>query len=392
MKISKKQMIIVILAATVAAAVLTLFILIGRYQRSRVDLGKYITVTFTGANTVGKAKTNIDVDGVYTAICEATGKKQNEADSLNAAIASLSDGTADLAYGIEANLDKADGLSNDDTVVARITYNNEEAKSCGVRFYDTEVKFTVSGLKNLTQIDPFADIELKYSGYAPKAKVQIENNTTNTLLKSAVYKADKTDSIDIGDVITITINVDEAKAEEQGYTLTSVSKEYTVGTLDKYVTSISEISDDTLAAMKKETSDIVEAYIAGNYSKTTQTSDLQYVGTYLQILKDWKQPSYGLEGNWIYIVFSATINSTENAFSQQTVYYPVRFSQLVQLSTGTQLYGSASEIQGTTFLSDKGFVYTDGYTDGKDMFKECIVAEKDNYTYEMTDGLKTFGE
>ena len=173
-----------------------------------------------------------------------------------------------------------------------------------------------------------------------------------------------------------------------GYKFTQTSKEYTVSGVDSYVTSAADISADNLDSMKNEATDALDAYFANNNSYIGN-SGFSYEGSYYLVAKN--SDTWG-DTNVLYLVFSTTVTSAENAFEPTVVYFPVKYTNIMALSDGSQSFNTYGDIEGYTDLEyDDGWYNVEGYTDGAQMFNDLVVTQKVDYTYEVTDNLTQFG-
>lgn len=123
----------------------------------------------------------------------------------------------------------------------------------------------------------------------------------------------------------------------------------------------------------------------------TVMDNLTVAGEYLLLLKN-PGTDYG-NNNKYFVVCSADISNS--AFEPATVYYPVEFDGIVSFSNGESIISKAQGIQGSSYFveQDPNWNYgTDGYIDGAQMFAEIVTTNRGNYTYEVSDSLKQFGE
>ena len=91
------------------------------------------------------------------------------------------------------------------------------------------------------------------------------------------------------------------------------------------------------------------------------------------------------------MVFSATVSNKDKKFATTTVYFPVEYSGLVSLPDGTYMLTSVGGIKGS-FTFPSSYYSTKGYMDGAKMFSDLVTANRENYTYVVSEGLKQFGE
>lgn len=93
----------------------------------------------------------------------------------------------------------------------------------------------------LKEVNPFKGLQVEITGVAPYAKVQ---SVKGTAVRNAQFKADKTEGLSNGDVITITVD------DMYGYSWTETSYQYTVSGLDTLVVSPSEIPQDDVETIQ----------------------------------------------------------------------------------------------------------------------------------------------
>ncbi len=158
---------------------------------------------------------------------------------------------------------------------------------------------------------------------------------------------------------------------------------------DGILTGLSDISDEYRESMKADGLEVLNAYIAENYAESSHANDIAVAGEYLLLAKNPGKNE--LANNRYIIVYSATVSSDENNFSTTTVYFPIQYKGIVKLPDGEYLYMGNDGVQGYTSLPDSWY-YTHGYVDGEKMFADLVTANRTDYTYEMTEGLKQFGE
>lgn len=155
------------------------------------------------------------------------------------------------------------------------------------------------------------------------------------------------------------------------------------------ISTMSDIRPEDLQALTNLATDEITTYITNYYSDTSYASERTFVGQYLLTAKS--QGSDYRDNNRLILVFSATVSSSAGRFDTTTVYFPVQFEGLINLPGEEFMYVEGGEIQGSTRFPNSSS-YTDGYLDGREMFKELVTANLDSYSYEVSDGLKVFGE
>lgn len=133
----------------------------------------------------------------------------------------------------------------------------------------------------------------------------------------------------------------------------------------------------------------IQEYIASYYAEDSQVVDLKAVGEYFLLAKT---PGNDLMRNNRYIVVcSATVSNSNGKFDTETVYFPVEYDGLVKLPGDNYMYTYVSGILGSSDFPNSWYS-TRGYISGTEMYSKIISSNRDNYKYEVSDSLKTFGE
>lgn len=254
----------IVLAALLVAIVCT-FTACGGVS---VDLMEFVDVSFTGVDGNGNAACNMDGVALEKALVGDTdgqisaeeGKKLLE--------------IVPFEFSINYKLDKSSGLSNGDKVTVSVSYNEEAAKELKIKVKGSSKTFTVEGLKDPIPVDPFDPsvfntdngVSVKIEGISPVASVSLSNNCNSSLDQSRVkYSVDKTWEVCNGDVLTITAELSKADMDE-GYFLTSTETTITVSGLNSYITDISMLKAQDVAALQQK---------AQEQFKNTARSNLQ---------------------------------------------------------------------------------------------------------------------
>lgn len=395
--VNKKKLGIIIGAVVAVLLVFVIVFAIVRNVKRTINVNEYISVEFTGYDTVGQAEVKFDVDGFDAAVMKAQGKKiKNNPDDYtwNDLVDLMSWEDYALADSIETELDKSENLSNGDKVTVTITYDESAAKDAGVKLKVSEQSFTVDGLGKLQDVDPFEKLEVSYEGVAPSVSVVWENNASGDYLPYVNFEIeDAKDNYDLGDSFTLKVVDDYVEnAKFYGYHFTETEKTYTIDAVDQYVTSIADLGEDDLAQLKKDAEKVINDECIADYADDVSVKGPKYVGEYLL---NAKQEMWGSQ-NYLFIVYSATISSADNSFKKTTVYYPVRFEEVITKANGIISYESNDSVTGYSSLldADGGYTWysTYGYTDGEDMYNSIVVDNSDYYDYEVSEKLQKFGK
>ena len=388
-----KQLWALLIAVIAVVVVAIVALVVVKNQKKKVNINDYISVEYNGYETAGTAYVDFDETGFSEAVIKAQGKKLKNVKSLDDLDWSdltdlMGSSNWDLIDSITFDVKPDSDLSNGDVVTVTASWNEDYEKKAGVKILSKEQEFTVEGLEEVKEVDPFEDIEVTFSGTPPYVYPDWTNNSDDDYLRYLWFNFEDYDSLDVGDTVTLTVDESEENALANGYKFTQTSKEYTVSGVDSYVTSAADISADNLDSMKNEATDALDAYFANNNSYIGN-SGFSYEGSYYLVAKN--SDTWG-DTNVLYLVFSTTVTSAENAFEPTVVYFPVKYTNIMALSDGSQNFNTYGDIEGYTDLEyDDGWDNVEGYTDGAQMFNDLVVTQKVDYTYEVTDNLTQFG-
>ncbi|WP_158561493.1 MULTISPECIES: zinc ribbon domain-containing protein [unclassified Roseburia] len=388
-----KQLWALLIAVIAVVVVAIVALVVVKNQKKKVNINDYISVEYNGYETAGTAYVDFDETGFSEAVIKAQGKKLKNVKSLDDLDWSdltdlMGSSNWDLIDSITFDVKPDSDLSNGDVVTVTASWNEDYEKKAGVKILSKEQEFTVEGLEEVKEVDPFEDIEVTFSGTPPYVYPDWTNNSDDDYLRYLWFNFEDYDSLDVGDTVTLTVDESEENALANGYKFTQTSKEYTVSGVDSYVTSAADISADNLDSMKNEATDALDAYFANNNSYIGN-SGFSYEGSYYLVAKN--SDTWG-DTNVLYLVFSTTVTSAESAFEPTVVYFPVKYTNIMALSDGSQSFNTYGDIEGYTDLEyDDGWYNVDGYTDGAQMFNDLVVTQKVDYTYEVTDNLTQFG-
>lgn len=379
-KLNKK---IIIPVAIVIVAVIAIFA-ISTQIKKRVNLNQYISVEYSGYNTVGRARYKIDKEGLAKAILKAQGKKNSQI---------LTDSSAsDTVYStvrecLEISLDKSDNLSNGDTVKLKIKCNDYANSLLGIKLIYKDKDYKVENLDEARKVNVFDDISVSFSGTSPNAKATIENNSSDSYLSGLNFKLSKSSGIKTGDKITVTVSYNEEDALSNGYILTETSKEYTCDKLDAYISKVDELSSGQQEELKKAAKDKIEAYCA---KSNISPANLNYAGAYTLVSKSYNY--YG-NSNQVYVIYSVDITAKKGYSGTdtvtQSVYMAVNINNVLLKSNGSFSYNSSMSLSGRTVI---GNTSVSCYANGEELYRSLITKQKDTYTYSVSGGIKQFGE
>lgn len=360
---STKKYLPVIIGAAAAAFIAFICIIvfaITSLGKTTVDMSKYYEISIKGFNGYAKASISETIDP-YTAL-KAEGKIKSE-NSLDSALSSTLNAYAFFA-DIDGKLSKTQNISNGDTIKLTFTYNKELAKKLKFKVKNTTIKLKVSGLEEGKKIDPFADLELTFTGVSPNGKVTVNNNNGDDFIRRINYSVDKKSKLKNGDTIVVTASYNEDYAIENGYIVTATTKEYQVSGLPYYLDDKATISAENKTAFEKEFKDRIDAILASRaesiyneFGDSVYGGETPTVGTpqlvkgYLLSMKN--TDNYYSTYNKLVIVYKVDITEQPGKYSynlekfgKRTGYVAVEFTNAGISSEGILLNSSTSVYSG----------------------------------------------
>ncbi|WP_026835538.1 hypothetical protein [Eubacterium xylanophilum] len=379
----KSKKAIIIGAAAVAFVILLTVIILVVTHKKTINLQDYTKVTFEGYDGYGKAKLDFDNSKFNVDVANAVGININsdaKLDNISSLVSNIEElGKYEKAVSsVSKKLDKTEGLKNGDVVTVSFTYNNDIAGDYKIKYKGEPMTFTVSGLNEVKEVDPFANLKVEFTGISPNVSVKTENSATEDALKTISFDIEKRYGLKLGDKFTIKANASEQFTEQYGIKLSSTEKEYTVDKVDAYITKADDIKGTkALEDMKKQAKDSIKSYLATN-KKDFKASGLSYAGFYFLSAKN--DSSWGNK-NLVYIIYSATVKAKKpNKFKTSKVYFPLEFRDVLKYADGT-LYVKldSTNILGSTGLTYGWFGNVNGYRKTSDMKNDLAISKKSNY-------------
>lgn len=406
---------LVLAGGAVILVILLLVLLLG--GKTKIDLNKYLTVQFSGYDTYGEASWDFDTEAFkedYEGKIKLTGSAKKELKSYGLDSSEIEDYAVEifLEACVSGKFDKSEKLTNGDEIT--FTWNCDEEEigevfKCKVKHADKS--YTVSGLEEIETVDPFEDIDVVFSGIAPRGTVSITNNSTDEMVSTLSYFADPNGDLSNGDVITVRASYNmnlpkeefiEYCIEQYGKAPSITEKEYTVEGLGSYVSTVSEIPEDTMDKMKSQTEDQIQAYAAQSWKEGQKLDKVTYIGSYFLQRKDTGDVIWigNTEDNAIYMVYRIDVcefNEEKEAEQYFSYYYTCTFYDLIMMPDGTcsvdlSDYRTCSNkferkvpwpVEGWS-AGGYGTYYYFGFEDIDSMFNKIVTSNLDDYTYEST--------
>lgn len=371
--LSKNALIgIIAAAAVVVVGIIAAVFFLNR--TTEINLSKYVKINYEGYDTLGKAELEFDEDAMFD-------EYKSKLDTLDA----YSLVTRNLDY----KLDKDEELSNGDKVKVVFKFNNDAVKKLGIKFTSENKEYTVSGLKEVKEVDPFADIKLDVTGVSPRLSVKVINNSEDEVVKDIYFSANDSYGLKKGDTVTVSFsNDDDYYLEHYGYKFTSTSKDFKLDKVNEYVSKFADISEKAMEKYKKQVKSVVKAYLVRNKSYY-KSSDLNFEGCYFLHKKDDYNDGYGTQ-NKLYIVFSTTLSKKKGSyykFKPTKAYFTSKLSDIIKNADGSmEVEYKSTWTEGSTSI--KNGPYISGYTKVSDMKDDLVRGDKAEFNAEATGKLK----
>lgn len=399
---NKKPYIIGGCVVALAFVCLLLFLFLPR----TIDLNKYVKVKTKGYDGYGTASVELDTDKLEKDFAgkiklTSDGKREIKKYQGLMDLADLFDSSSKIKGNKEeklalalveeyldsdtpVKLSKTEALSNGQSVRCKFSKeldSKEIEKYCRVRLKFKDFDYKVSGLKKVTKKD--LKLDLSFQGMNGEGSLDWDSMPE----EASYFDVSSENQLSNGDEVTLTLKKGMESDFIRNYGYLPKQKKYTVKVtgLESYLEKLSDLKDDRLADLQKQAQDEITAFYA-RYSDAS-VSDVKYAGMYLLINKD---PDDDWDShNLLFVVCSATVNSSDGSFNPTPVYIPVCFKGVTDggdVPSG-DLYGE-SHID----TADGWGTYITGYTDGTAMYREIISENVDDWNHEVSDGLKSFGE
>lgn len=382
-----------------AVAVLVLVIIFAVTKKTTVNLNDYITVSFTGYDTVGKATYEFDEKAFLEDFGDEIEMKKKKGDSdledVYSLLSEVSGAELMLYNCVDGGLDKTSKLSNGDTVKMEWNCQNEIAKeNFNVKLKYKEKEYKVEGLEKAKIVDPFENIEVTFTGVAPAGQANIQNNSSEEALKSVYFEATPSNGLKNGDKVVVKANAsgdEDYYLSNYGVIIDLGEKEFVVEGLCSYAQSASEISDDMMEKMKKQAEDALRAQSV-NWNQYITLQNVQYIGNYF--LKPKFSSSYS-EFNVLRLMYRVDVVFEKGTFVEPySFYFHTTYDNIMIMDDGTTSvdlsnYAAASTWDGARhdfkcgdYAWDYEYQSFPGYENLDVAFNKLVTAYIENYEYE----------
>ena len=210
-----------------AAAIVCAAVLCGKRSiKATIDLNDYITISFEGWDSNGKAVVKFDHDRFkrkYEKQLKKNCRKsltdsmsehkyeQYQKDLMNGLLGLFQ--TDDysglfLADCVDGSVNHETGLSNGDVIKYTWKCDEETAeKEYGYKMEYRDIEIKVSGLKKVKEFDPFEGVEVTYHGVTSQGTASVEGKAPVKAGESLNYIIDQDEGLSNGDSITVRVYV-----------------------------------------------------------------------------------------------------------------------------------------------------------------------------------------
>lgn len=404
-KPSRKIGIIVIAAAAACVAIGIFSMKAGR----SINLNKYLDISFDGYNTVGDVVVSFDQEKFESDYGEKLQKSANKSGhvynsdkrdglsgNLNLNVNEYSSADAFLAECVNGSVDKAQGVSNGDSVTYTWSCNDEYASRIyGYKLKYKDITVKVSGLKEAETFDPFQGVEVSFEGLSSSGRATVNINADKNKTPDLKYELDKDSELSNGDVVTVTVKDSDYNSpidyclKQYGKIPSPLEKKFKVEGLNTYITNTSQISKASLKNMKKQAEDVYRATVANDWDDSEKLKSLKYIGNYLLVHKSMDASD---NMNRVYLVYKAVVKrtyATEEKVYEGTndIYWYIEFSNLLTDGKGTTTVDlSQYNTVNTYFTINADDIWMSwsysGYQTLDELYKNVVTANLEHFKHE----------
>lgn len=283
----KKGTLPIIIGVAAAAAIA---IGVGVSNSRKVDLGKYIEITYSGYDGYGTAE----------AVFDSKKFAEDNVDKLKLTDAaqpyymlSGESKTQFIEYvaeeGVQVELDNNRDISNGDKLTANIYASDLSQYLDGKIVIPDSVSITVKGLEKANAADVLSSIPISFTGIngagVPHADLDAINSQYGTSFASAQVTFAPASGLHNGDQVTITLSDSLVRdlADHAGIVPGETTETVTVSGLGEMATSAAGFTDDQLAQFIAQGTDSIRSVLAINNAATFTSAE--YMGNYFLLSK-----------------------------------------------------------------------------------------------------------
>lgn len=380
-----------VLVGGIVGIVILIFLMIVLFGRGNtINLNDYVVIETNGYNGYGTARIYVD----WNSIKEKYGEKiefTSSAKQEYGGFLTYGNAVEEMEYFIDVTMDKRENLSNGDELTYVWEINDEIYKmiDCKLKFKDGTYK--VSDLEEVAQFDAFENLTVEFDGVGPAGYVSM--NYEGEELSTNAFSCEPSSGLNNGDVVTVSISTEYILecVENYGVIPKAQAQEYTVAGLEKYVSSIDEISDESMEMLKKQAEDVYTAKIIGTSGDGEEFSNFTYVGNY--VLTNKAEESYWSSNNQVCFVYKFDVHNTytsgDESFDEtNTLYWYVNFKDVTVDDEGyvdvdiTNYATPSNRVEVDSGLGWFHSWYYNAYETYDELYKSVVLSNMSDYYIE----------
>ena len=317
-----------IILAVLIALFIFLYIMFDRSSKTEINLNECTAVVLTGFNGEGEISARLDVTVGYDAFFDT----------------------------VKVEFSKSQNLSNGDEIDMTFSYDEKVAKQYRLRVIAEDKHIVIKELVDpvvLSKDDLFEGVEVRFDGIAPLTTATLEYN--NRFSDYVLYEiVDAKDYYNVGESVRVHAVYNEEMLADHNFVADVDSaeciKEYVVDGVDRYASTVDDITDDMMASLQKEALKLFTDSSANEYGmrifcdaglvpvyinkKTTFTwNSPHFVSSYFNILKEESRGKTGTHLNDVMICYETAISQADGVACNAEVI--VRFSDIIIRQDGT---------------------------------------------------------
>lgn len=308
-------------------------------RRTKINLDKYISLSFSGYDGYGEAKINFDEEHFLKDFKKKVKLKKKRDAFSNALFSEYSPEAFLYDFYISGNwtVDGENGkYKNGDKV--HLTWSVDKDKieeDFKVKIKDSGQEYTVKDLEKVETFDAFEDFKIEFSGSAPDGTAQWNGSDIMDGSKGLYFTVDPQYGLSNGDKVTVKIDPKEnlnSFVQNTGKAPQEMEKVFTVEGLPAYIDSASKLDDATLTSMKGEVEDQIKSNIARE-DDAVQLLSAEYQGYYFLNAKN--KSAY--IKNIFYPVYKVTVRVTlaeQNFVKDYSFYTSAAFRNIMEEKDG----------------------------------------------------------
>ncbi|MBR5969659.1 MAG: zinc ribbon domain-containing protein [Lachnospiraceae bacterium] len=379
----KKKLLIGLIAAVVAVLAIVIAVVVLTGGPKTFSVQNAVILNTDGYDTLGRLELRTDSEQIELNIQAANpGLRENQ--------------IYEIVRSVKVSASEKEGLSNGQEIRISVSVNEQLLENNKLKLAENEWTYTVSGLEEIKTIDPFEGVTVEFTGASPFLRAEVKREKTDGAYGSIRYELEKKDHIAVGETVKVTANYssnEDSYIKNYGAVLGAKEKNFSAEAADAYLTSPTELDEQTLTRMQREALDVIEAYLAKlDYADNITYDALTYEGSAVLMGKD----SYYSDQNFVWLVYSASFSPVEGAedcpLEPGTInYFPIRFDDVIRYQDGTVDYADRSGVQGNSgALYDNAWwgQHLSGYEDTTTMMTDLIRKLTDKYDYELSEELE----